>query len=62
MKKFLLLFIVIAFCFACDDGNVEVQDINFESGTGTVCDRTIYKIKGNEILFFKVTEANNKAC
>lgn len=56
MKKFFGFVVIIFFFNACNDGDVAIQDISFENVIGANCDKTVYKIKGNEIIFFKITE------
>ena len=50
MKKFFYLMSILFLLNACDDGDVAVQDISFESATGAICGSLAYKIKGNEVL------------
>lgn len=50
MKKFLYLFSILFLINACDDGDVAVQDISFESATGAICGNLAFKIKDNEVL------------
>lgn len=45
---------------SCNDGNVTVQDISFESVNAAACGQLVYKVKANEILILKITE-NDKA-
>lgn len=56
MKIFIALFLSFFIINACDDGDVAVQEITFESIAGAQCPntQTVYKIKGNEILYLKI--------
>lgn len=53
MKKYFAFFIVILINIACNDGNIAVQDISFDSVAGFNCGNISYKIKGNEVLIIK---------
>lgn len=60
MKNFFGILFLLFLINACDDGDVAVQDISFESATGAICTNLAYKIKGNEVLiinFADITKA-----
>jgi len=41
---------------ACDDGNVTVQTINFDSVTAHNCNDLVYKLNSNEAFIIEITE------
>ncbi len=41
---------------ACDDGNVTVQNINFDSVTAHNCNDLVYKLNSNEAFIIEITE------
>ena len=56
MKRLLALIILMYFINSCDDGNVTVQNISFESIDGAACNSIVYKIKNNEIMFVQIAD------
>lgn len=59
MKKIFSLLGLILVLNACDDGDVTVQNISFDQVTTTnACNNNYFKIKGTEMLLFRITEPN----
>jgi len=56
MKKILGLGLLAALT-ACDDGDIKVQSIDFSEVQASSCGNIVYKIRGNEALFFEVGSA-----
>ncbi len=58
MKRFLGLISLLFFISACDDGDLIVETIDFESITATKCDTKdiIYKLKDTEILLLQIPD------
>lgn len=56
MKRFLGLVCLLLLINACDDGNMTVETIDFETVTAVKCTSkdVIYKVKDNEILFLEL--------
>lgn len=59
MKKFLGLLVFILVLNGCDDGDLKIVNIDFDSVVAASCSETIYKINGNEALFLKIPETEN---
>jgi hypothetical protein len=61
MKKFLGLLLVVLALNGCDDGDIDVEAINFDTVNALACegDEIIYKIRENEALFFKIPASRN---
>ena len=60
MKKFFGFIVLLFLINSCNDGDVAVQDISFESVGGLSCGNLTYKIKGNEVLILNIA-AEEKA-
>ena len=59
MKKFLGLLFFIVVLNGCDDGDLKIVNVNFDSIVAASCGETIYKINGNEALFIKIPATEN---
>ncbi len=57
MKKFLGLLLVVLALNGCDDGDIKVEAIDFDTVNTSSCGEVIYKIRDNEALFIKVPTA-----
>ena len=58
MKKYFGLFFLMLLLNGCDDGDVKVEEINFDSVTASSCGDIVYKVSGNEVLFLKIPIAD----
>jgi hypothetical protein len=56
MKKIIALLTLFVFINACDDGNLEVKNIDFENVNAQKCSSkdVIYKVKDSEILYIEI--------
>lgn len=54
MKRFLVLAVMVFFINACDDGDVSIQNINFDDAPIDVCGEFIYKLNTNEALVLRI--------
>jgi hypothetical protein len=62
MKRFFGLLFLILLLNGCDDGDVTVQNISFaDIPTSNTCGDIVYKIKGNEAMIIKITNASTIA-
>ncbi len=59
MKKILGLLVFIVVLNGCDDGDLKIATINFDSVAANSCGETIYKINGKEALFLKIPASEN---
>ena len=59
MRKFLGLLLVVLTLNGCDDGDIEVEAINFDDVNASSCGEVIYKIRENEALFLKIPASRN---
>lgn len=59
MRKFLGLLLVVLALNGCDDGDIKVEAINFDTVNASSCGEVIYKIRENEALFIKVPTTLN---
>jgi hypothetical protein len=59
MKKILGLLILMLTLNGCDDGNVKIETINFDTAAIVSCGDFFYKLKSNEALFIKIPAAAN---
>jgi hypothetical protein len=60
MKKFLGFLVFILVLNGCDDGNFVTEEINLEDALVKTCDASFfYKTKGNEAMYFKITDGND---
>lgn len=59
MKQFLVILVLLFSLSGCDDGDLEVENINFEDVEALKCSdkEVIYKIKDTEMLFLEIPEA-----
>jgi len=58
MKKILLLFAFTLLFNACDDGDLTLQQFNFNNETVEKCNSILYVKKGNEILILNIPATN----
>lgn len=60
MKKLLLSLVSIALLNSCDDGDLSIDTINFDSVSAQECslNNVVYKINGNQLLLIEIPEAN----
>ena len=60
MKKIWIVFALIASFWSCDDGNVEVQVIDFDSVQPQKCSDTnlLYKFNATDALLFNISSAS----
>jgi hypothetical protein len=56
MGKYLGLLMVVLLMGSCDDGDIKVEAINFDTVNASSCGDVIYKLRENEALFFKVSD------
>jgi hypothetical protein len=56
MRKLVTLFCFVLFLNSCDDGDLQVEHIDFSEVTAAKCPTkdVIYKVKGNEMLFIEL--------
>jgi len=56
MKKLLLSLCSIALLNSCDDGDLTLETINFDSATAQECslNNVVYKINGNQLLLIEI--------
>ena len=59
MKKILGLLVLILTLNGCNDGNVKIETINFDTIDINSCGDFFYKLKSNEALFIKIPAAAN---
>lgn len=59
MRNFLGLLLVVLTLNGCDDGDIKVEAINFDTVNASSCGEVIYKIRENEALFLKVPATLN---
>jgi hypothetical protein len=59
MKRILGLLVLILTLNGCDDGELTIENINFEDVQASSCGETIYKLNGNEALYIKIPESLN---
>ncbi|WP_298141724.1 hypothetical protein [Flavobacterium sp.] len=61
MKKIIGLFALMLTLNGCDDGDITIEDINFEDVTASYCDQNdiLYKIKDNEALLIQIENSEN---
>ena len=61
MKKIIGLFIVLLSLNGCDDGNLTIDNINFEDVVAKKCtiNNIIYKIKDSEALILEIANSDN---
>ena len=59
MKKILGLLVLILTLNGCNDGNVKIETINFDTIDINSCGDFFYKLKSNEALFIKIPAVAN---
>ncbi len=58
MKKLLLSLVSIALLNSCDDGNLNIENINFDAVSAQECslNNVVYKINGSQLLLIEIPE------
>ena len=61
MKKIIGLFALMLTLNGCDDGDITIEEINFEDVTAVKCNLNdvLYKIKDNEALLIEIDNFEN---
>lgn len=57
MKKFLILVFFTIFVTSCDDGIIQVENLDFSNSTTQICGNLVYKLNDNEALLISLPES-----
>lgn len=59
MKKGFGILALLLALNSCDDGDLTIQNVDFQTATAASCGETIYKIRDNEAMYLKMPASEN---
>lgn len=59
MKKVLGILALLLALNSCDDGDLTIENVDFQTVTAASCGETIYKIRDNEAMYLKMPSSQN---
>ena len=59
MKKVFGILALLLALNSCDDGDLTIENVDFQTVTAASCGETIYKIRDNEAMYLKMPSSEN---